>query len=195
LTRQDHRAPDPDRFEDNMVRLQPRSKSVLAWGLWLATFGCCAAGLVVTLAVTRPLTVGVLAEGAIYALAFPLGYATVGLVLGLRRPANPIGWLYAGSGLCWSSIIPLAPWVDLLFREHRPLPLVAQLDAMASELVWAPAIAFGVTLPVLLLPTGGCARVAGGWWWSPPWPGTSCSWAPACSRERRARPRSRSATR
>ena len=137
-----------------MARLQPQSKTVLAWGLWLATFACCAAGLVVTLAVTRPLTVGVLADGAIYALAFPLGYATVGLVLGLRRPANPIGWLYAASGLCWSSIIPLAPWVDLLFREHRPLPLVAQLAAMASELMWAPAIAFGVTLPALLLPDG-----------------------------------------
>jgi hypothetical protein len=26
----------------------------------------------------------------------PLGDATVGLVLTLRRPANPIGWLYAG---------------------------------------------------------------------------------------------------
>ena len=127
---------------------------MLAWGLWLVTFGCCAAGLVVTLALIRPLTFGVLADGASYALAFPLGYATVGLVLSLRRPANPIGWLYAASALTWSLIIPLGPWVDLLFRDHRPLPLVAQLNAMASELVWAPAIAFGITLPALLLPDG-----------------------------------------
>jgi hypothetical protein len=49
----------------------------------------------VTLALTRPLTPGVLAEGAAYALAYPLGYATIGLVLSRRRPANPIGWLYA----------------------------------------------------------------------------------------------------
>ena len=40
-----------------------------AWSLWLATFGCCAAGLAVTLAVTRPLTVAVLVEGAAHALA------------------------------------------------------------------------------------------------------------------------------
>jgi hypothetical protein len=92
------------------VNLQPRTRTVLAWCWWLATFGCCAAGLVVTLVVTRPLTFRVLADGAAYALAFPLGYATVGLVLALRRPANPIGWLYAASGLAWSSIIPLAPW-------------------------------------------------------------------------------------
>jgi putative exporter of polyketide antibiotics len=75
------------------VTMQPRSRTLLAWSLWVATFGCCAAGLAVTLATVRPLTVGLLAEGAARALAFPLGYATVGLVLTLRRPANPIGWL------------------------------------------------------------------------------------------------------
>ena len=37
-----------------------RTRTVLAWSLWLATFGCCAAGLAVTLAVVRPLTVAVL---------------------------------------------------------------------------------------------------------------------------------------
>jgi hypothetical protein len=34
----------------------------------------------------------------------PLGYATIGLVLTLRRPANPIGWLYAASGLVWALV-------------------------------------------------------------------------------------------
>jgi hypothetical protein len=60
---------------------------VLAWALWLVTFGCCAAGLLVTLAIYRPLTLAVLAEGALYAFFFVLGFATVGLVLALRRPA------------------------------------------------------------------------------------------------------------
>ena len=100
------------------------------------------------------LTAGLLAQGAAFALAFPLGYATVGLVLALRRPANPIGWLYAASGLTWSLIIPLGPWVDQLVREQRPLPLVAQLNAMAQVTIWAPAIALGITLPALLLPDG-----------------------------------------
>ena len=72
---------------------------LIAWCLWLTTMALCAAGLVVTLVVTRPLTLQVLAQGAAFAVAFPLGYATVGLVLGLRRPANrsagcsrPRGW-------------------------------------------------------------------------------------------------------
>jgi hypothetical protein len=134
--------------------LRTRTRVVLAWALWLVTFGCCAAGLLVTLAIYRPLTLGVLAEGALYAFFFVLGFATVGLVLALRRPGNPIGWLYGAAGLAWAYTIPLAPWVDQLLREHRPLPLLAQLHVALSEFGWAPAIGLGVTLPALLLPTG-----------------------------------------
>ena len=47
--------------------------AVVAWCLWLATVGFWAAGLVVTLVVTRPLTAGVLVQGAAFAVAFPLG--------------------------------------------------------------------------------------------------------------------------
>jgi hypothetical protein len=127
---------------------------VLAWSLWLATLGCCAAGLAVTLAVTRPLTIAVLVEGAAKALAYPLGYATIGLVLTLRRPANPIGWLYAAGGLVWSLAIPGDAWVGQLVAEHRPLPLAAQVAAVCGEFNWAPATVLGVTLPALLVPDG-----------------------------------------
>jgi hypothetical protein len=137
-----------------MVRLQPRTRTVLAWSLWLVAFGCCAGGLVVTLAVTRPLTIAVLAEGAARALVYPLGYATIGLVLTLRRPANPIGWLFAAAGLAWSLPIPAEPWLDRLVGEHRPLPLLAQAAAVYGEFNWAPATVLGVTLPALLVPDG-----------------------------------------
>ena len=134
--------------------MRARTKALLAWSLWLATLGCCAGGLLAALLWIRPLTLGLLAAGAAQALIFPLGYATIGLVLGLRRPANPIGWLYAASGLVWALIIPFEPWLVQLFREHQPLPLVAQLAVVASQVIWAPAIALGITLPFLLLPDG-----------------------------------------
>ena len=136
------------------MALRSRTRAVLAWVLWLVTFGCCAAGLLATLAIVRPLTRGVLAEGAIYAFFFVLGFATVGLVLALRRPGNPIGWLYAAAGLAWAYPIPLGPWVDQLVHEHRPLPPVAQVVVASGDLSWAPGIALGVTLPALFLPDG-----------------------------------------
>ena len=134
--------------------MRPRTTVVLAWAMWVVAFGCCAAGLLVTLAIVRPLTPAVLAEGAVYAFFFVLGFATVGLVLALRRPGNPIGWLYSGADLAWAYTIPVAPWIDQLVREHRPLPLVAQVVAATGDLSWAPAITLGVTLPALLLPNG-----------------------------------------
>jgi hypothetical protein len=136
------------------VRTPVRTRALLAWSLWLAAFGCCAAGLAVTLAVVRPLTIAVLAEGAARALVYPLGYATIGLVLSLRRPANPIGWLYAAAGLAWSLSSPGDAWLGQLISEHRPLPLAAQAAAVYGEFNWAPATVLGVTLPVLLVPDG-----------------------------------------
>ena len=129
------------------MKLQPRTRTMLAWSSWLATFGCCAAGLVVELVGTRPLTAAGLAEGAASALAFPLGYASVGLVLALRRPANPIGWLFAASGLLWSLLIPWDVWIGQLLRAGRPLPLAAQLAAVAGEFGWAPPIALASPYP------------------------------------------------
>jgi hypothetical protein len=134
---------------------QPPARTVLAWALWLATVGCCAAGLGVALLVARPLSAGLLASGAGSALAIPLGYATVGLVLTLRRPANPIGWLYAASALTWSLIIPLGP------SGPRPSPSASPCRPCCCR-------------------TGGCARPAGGWSWARLWPARSCSWSAPC---------------
>jgi hypothetical protein len=139
---------------DETVRVLARNRTLLAWLLFAATFGCLAAGLVVAVALIRPLTLGVLAVGAIGALVFRLSFATIGLVLTLRRPANPIGWLYAAAGLVWSLEVPGAPWVEQLVREHRPLPPAAEVAAVVTDVAWAPAVALGVTLPLLLLPDG-----------------------------------------
>jgi len=136
------------------VTTPSRGRTILAWSLWVLTFGCCAAGLAVTLAVVRPLTAGLLAQGAATALVYPLGYATVGLVLTLRRPANPIGWLYAAAGVTWSLSIPGDSWVNQLIAERRPLPAAAELSAVFGEFNWAPATVLGVILPALLVPDG-----------------------------------------
>jgi hypothetical protein len=159
-----------------------RSRSLLAWSLWLGTFACLLGGLVVTLALTRPLTTDVLVTGAVDG-AFWLLFATIGLVLMLRRPENPIGWLYAAGGLVWSAYVPFDPWIDALQAADRPLSLGARLAALVGDSFWAAGIALAVTLPLLLLPDGRLrshrwrvvlvATVAGaamnvvGWWLDP----------------------------
>jgi hypothetical protein len=147
------------------VALGNRTRVVLAWALWLVTFGCCAAGLLITLAISRPLTLAVLAEGAVYAFFFVLGFETVGLVLSLRWPGNPIGWLYGAAGLAWAYTIPFEPWVDQLLREHRSLPLVAQVVVASGTSAGRPRSRSGSHCRPCSCPTGGCARAGGGWSW------------------------------
>jgi hypothetical protein len=137
-----------------VVSVAARTRTLLAWSLWLTTLACCAGGLLAVPLWVRPLTPGLLAIGAGAALAFPLGYATVGLVLGLRRPANPIGWLFGASGLVWALTIPFEPWLNTLLEHHRPLAPAGQVAVVVRETGWAAAIALGLTLPFLLLPNG-----------------------------------------
>jgi two-component system NarL family sensor kinase len=165
-----------------VVRVAARTRSLLAWSLWLATLVCCAGGLVAALVWVRPLTLGLLAGVAGEALAFPLGYATVGLVVALRRPANPIGWLFSASGLVWALMISFEPWLNSLLVEHRPLGLAGQAAVVIQEVGWVPAIALGLALPLLLLPDGRLRSrrwrlvvadmVVGGpcWWSVSSWP-------------------------
>jgi hypothetical protein len=130
-----------------------RRRTLLAWSLFLATLGCLVGGLVVTLLVTRPLTSDVLVDGA-FEGAIWLLFATIGLVLTLRRPANPIGWLYAAAGLVWAAYVPWDPWVDQLLGSGRPLPPAARLAALAGDSLWAVGLTLAITLPLLLLPNG-----------------------------------------
>ena len=141
--------------------MDPRSRTLLAWSLWLGTVGCLLGGLLVTLAVVRPLTSEVLVDGA-FDGSFWLLFATIGLVLTLRLPANPIGWLYAAAGLVWSAYVPVDPWVDQLQRSGRPLPGAARYLVLIRENFWAVGITLAITLPLLLLPDG---RLRSPRWW------------------------------
>ena len=125
-----------------------RSRAGLAWLVFLATSACLLGGLVVTLFVTRPLTVDALVDGAVEG-AWWLLFAIIGLVLTLRRPGNPIGWLYAAAGLAWTLYIPWDPWVDQLLRDNRSLPPAAHLAALAGDSLWAVGITLAITLPLL----------------------------------------------
>jgi hypothetical protein len=133
--------------------MRQRTRTLQAWLLFAATLACLLGGLVVTLAVVRPLTTEVIVNGAVDGSSWLL-FATIGLVLTLRRPANPIGWLYAAAGLVWSAYIPIDPWVDQLQRSGRPVPPAGRYLALIGENFWAIGIVLAIILPLLLLPDG-----------------------------------------
>jgi len=81
----------------------------------------------------------------VIAVAFIGGFATVGALLGWKRPANPIGWLMCGTALSYT----VGDVGQLLFLRS------VRTQALGNWLGWAWLFGIGlVALVLLLFPTG-----------------------------------------
>src|SRR6266487_1337364 len=83
----------------------PRAAFWCALSIWVLTLAVAAAALVYNQVHPLPSKLsGGTGSAAIYtvAVAFIAGFATVGALLGWRRPANPIGWLLSAPGLSYA---------------------------------------------------------------------------------------------
>ena len=164
--------------------MQVQRRTQLAWLLFLATFGCLAGGLVVTLFVTRPLTSDVLLTGA-FDGAIWLLFATLGLVLTPAPARQPDRLAVRRRRAGLDPDVPWDPWVDQLQRTGRPLPPAARLAALAGDSLWAVGSAWPSPCRCCCCRSGGCGRAAGGWSPSPPWSAPPCWWwAGPCRRPR-----------
>ena len=80
-----------------------------------------------------------------------LAFAAVGLLVALRQPRNPMGWLMLAAGLLIALNFAASFYAELDYRLGHHLPLGAV--ALVLQPSWAPAIvSFG--LAVLLFPDG-----------------------------------------
>ena len=117
-----------------------------AWSIWAVTVAVAMTGLVFTR--LHPLPAGQAgltgSPAGVLAVAFIGSFATVGALLGWKRPANPIGWLLAGTGLAYA--IGAFGLVLLYFPRTRTL---------ANWLGWIWLFGLGLGVFVLLLfPSG-----------------------------------------
>ena len=147
---------------------------MLACSLWLATFGCCAAGLVVTLAVTRPLTVGVLADGAAYRAGLPARLRHRRAGAGPAAAGQPdrlaVRRLRAGLGADHPHATLGRPAGPRSPARCRWSPSSPPCSGSSTGRRRSPS---GSPCRPCWCPTGGCGRAAGGRWWPPPWSGRS----------------------
>jgi hypothetical protein len=126
----------------------------IAWSVWGATMLLLLA--LVPLSTVDPSAFsgpGSVAVG-LAVLLFILVFATVGLVVALRRPRNAIGWTLGFGGIVYavaSASNAYANWAFLV--RHGDLPGAATA-AWLTEWVWNLAIGPAVILPLLLFPDG-----------------------------------------
>jgi hypothetical protein len=119
-----------------------------AWSIWAVTVAVSLAALVFTRLYPLPASLsgqgGSPADGVV-AIVFIGSFATVGALLGWKRPANPIGWLLAGTGLAY------AAGAFCLLLAYFP-----RTRTLADWLGWVWLFGLGLGVFVLLLfPSGG----------------------------------------
>jgi hypothetical protein len=117
-----------------------------AWSIWAVTVAVAMTGLVFTRLHPLPASLAGLTGSlaGVLAVAFIGSFATVGALLGWKRPANPIGWLLAGTGMAYA--IGAFCLVLLYFPRTRTL---------GNWLGWIWLFGLGLCVFVLLLfPSG-----------------------------------------
>jgi hypothetical protein len=94
-----------------------------------------------------------------------LPFTLVGVLLGLRRPRQIIGWLLAGAGTTLASVGAMNAWTDAAFlAPGAPGPFDPRLTLIANPLAMV-GLALGLILVPALYPTG--RSLTDRWRWIP----------------------------
>ncbi len=126
-------------------KLGARAVFWCAWSLWALSVVTTATLLAYNAIHPLPATIRGSPAEAVIAVAFIGGFATVGALLGWKRPANPIGWLMCGTALSYTA----GGAGQLLLSRF------ARTQALGSWLGWLWLFGIGLVVLVLLLfPTG-----------------------------------------
>jgi hypothetical protein len=146
---------------------RPRTwPGVLAWALWALTMlGLAAAAWLTQLQrqAGSPETAWLLQPASVPLLVAAVSAATVGALVGSRRPAHPVGWLLLGLGLLIVGNLVVSGYVNYgLLARPGALPAAAYLAGVSNgiQVLWVTCVSF----ILLLTPTGSLPSPRWRWW-------------------------------
>ena len=131
-----------------------RTASWLAWSVWLLCVALISFALLFyflaspTPATDTPPTLTALFR--ILSLAFP----TVGALVASRRPENPIGWIFCGTGLLYGVQAFASGYADYALLERTGSLPGGEFMAWISGWIGVPVLPLAGALLVLLFPNG-----------------------------------------
>ena len=143
-----------------------RRPGVLAWAVWALTMlGLAAAAWLDHLQrqAGSPETAWLLQPASIPLLVAAVSAATVGALVGSRRPAHPVGWLLLGLGLLVVGNGVVSGYVTYgLVARPGALPAASYLAGIANsiQVLWVACVSF----ILLLTPTGSLPSPRWRWW-------------------------------
>lgn len=134
------------------VRDPPRWATPLGWGLAGLAVGLVAVAVAAAVVGGWSLADAAsafLVTNAAMAVSFPL----CGLILGARRPTNPIGWLFLADGLGHAVTAAAVPLITVGLAERWPMWSLRTM-ATAAAYSWPWSIGLFLPLALLLFPDG-----------------------------------------
>jgi hypothetical protein len=143
-----------------------RWSGALAWAVWaLAMLGLAVAAWLDQLQrqAGSPETAWVLQAASVPLLVAAVSAATVGALLGSRRPAHPVGWLLLGLGLLVVVNGVVSGYVNYgLLARPGALPAAGYLAGVSNgiQVLWLACVGF----VLLLTPTGSLPSPRWRWW-------------------------------
>jgi hypothetical protein len=128
----------------------------LAWSLWAVCVALAVMSLVFLAlngSTTHSNTIGEPLVDALFGLIY-LVFPSVGLAIAIRQPRNAIGWLFLAGGLgAQLEDAALGYATYTLLKEPGALP-GGPVAGLIADVVWVPTMAAGISLLILLFPTG-----------------------------------------
>jgi hypothetical protein len=146
----------------NGSNASPTSTSVrrLAWVVFAATCVLWVLAILTTW-LTRdlasPETLGSTSADAVVGIAIGvvlLAFPIAGVVVAIRQPANPVGWILLAIGAGWGLLAGVTSYADYGIRLHPGSVPAADLAAALTVSVWAVPVGLTGTFLLLLFPDG-----------------------------------------
>src|SRR5215212_6629774 len=134
--------------------MSARVPAWLAWCLWLLCVALISFALLFYfLASPTPATDTPPALTA-FLRALSLAFPTVGALVASRRPENPIGWIFCGTGLLYGVQAFASGYADYALLGHTGSLPGGELMAWISGWIGVPVLPLAGVLLVLLFPSG-----------------------------------------
>src|SRR5215204_4833334 len=149
-----------------------RAAAWLAWSLVVVSVVLLVGGISFAL-----MTRSTVPDGSITLSVLALAFSVVGAIIASRQPRNAIGWIFCSVGVTIGLSSFAGDYAEYWLASGFGMGALGESAAWFSSWSWTLLVYIPTSFLLLLFPTAGYPRRAGG-----PWPGALCSVSSASSR-------------
>jgi hypothetical protein len=134
--------------------MSARAASWLAWCLWLLCVALISFGLLVHFLASPIPTTDTPPALTVLFRVLSLAFPTVGALIASRRPENPIGWIFCGTGLLTGVQAFASGYAEYAMLGHTGSLPGGEFMAWISQWIGVPTVPLAGALLIVLFPNG-----------------------------------------